>query len=106
MSDKADTITQQIYRKLEHIVDNVYRKKGISAEHIKDYLSSKKNFKTLLKSMSDLELLYNNLNHEISFEDKVKKILFKRILPDRIYFEMDNPQNENYISSYSSFIKL
>lgn len=105
MSDKADNITQQIYRKLEHLIDNVYRKKGISAEHTKDYFSDRRNLKTLLKSMSELELLYNNLNHEIAFEDKVKEILFKRILPDRIYFEKDNPQNERLVSNYSTFIK-
>jgi hypothetical protein len=105
MSDKADTITQQIYRKLEHLVDNVYRKRGISAEHTRNYLSNKKNLETLLKGMSELELLYNKLNHEISFEDKVKEILFKRIIPDRIYFEKDNPQNERIVTSYSTFIK-
>lgn len=104
MSNKADTITQQIYRKIEYIVDNIYRKNGISAEDIKEYFSNKRNFKTLLKSISELELLYNNLNYEVSFEDKVKEFLFNRILIDRIYFEKDNRQNERVLSNYSTFI--
>lgn len=104
MLDKPNTITQQINRKLEYIVDNIYRSKGISAENIQSYFSQKKNFKTLIKSLSDLEILYNNLNNEISFEDKVKEILFKKILLDRIYFEKDNPQNEKIVTKYYDFI--
>jgi len=104
MPETSDNVNKQIYRKIEHIVDNVYRSKGISSENIKSYFLIKKNFKNLISNMSDLKFLYDNLNHEIYFEDKVKDILFKRILSDRIYYEKDNPQNENLISKYFTFI--
>ncbi len=104
MSDASNTIIDQIYRRIEHMIDNNYRAKGISSENIKKYFSIKRNFNSLLKNMSDLESIYNNSNHEIDFRDKVKNILFNIIIQDRIYFEKDNTQNENIIQKFSDFI--
>jgi hypothetical protein len=104
MSDISNSITNKIYNRLEHIVDNNYRAKGISSENIKKYFLIKRNFNNLLKNMSDLESVYNNSNHEIDFRDKVKDILFKIIIQDRIYFEKDNMQNEKLIQKFSDFI--
>jgi hypothetical protein len=105
MIGKQDSIIEQIYNRIKHMIDDVYRSKGMSSENIRKYFLHKKNFNRLTLGMKDLKALYGEGKFEKTFEDKVSDILFDRILMDRIYYEKDNPQNENrLIINYDSFI--
>jgi hypothetical protein len=104
MIGRQDSIIEKIYREIKHVIDDIYIPKGISSENIKKYFSIKKNFKKLVGHLTELRHSYDETRFKVSFEEKVRDILFDRILMDRIYFERDNPKNES-ILSYSSFIK-
>jgi len=100
-------ILDDIYNKLKHTVDVVYRGKGLSSNDIRKYFEKTRNFRNLVKSMGDLKHVYDEGNYELSFENEVKNILFDRILLDRDYYERDNPRvkNESVVVSYKNFTR-
>jgi hypothetical protein len=104
MVGKQDALIEQIYNKIKHIIDDVYRPKGISSENIRKYFLHKKNFNKLLSNLKELKFIYGDNKFPLSFDEQVRDILFNRILKDRIYYEKDNPQNESYLKDYESFI--
>jgi len=104
MIGKDDTTIEEIYKRLKHIVDDVYRKKGMSSIDIRNYFMKRKNFNRLLKVLGELKQIYDESNYPIKFENEVYDILFYRVLMDRIYYEKDNPQNENLDTTYEDFI--
>jgi len=101
-------IEKEIYFRLKHIVDDLYRKKGISTVDIRRHFMIRKNFNKLIKVMSDIKFIYNEQKYPLSFEDCVYSLLFDRILMDRIYYEKDNPEEsqaqEKKINNYKTFI--
>lgn len=99
------SIEREIYDRLKHIVDNIYRSKGISSPEIRRHFLVKKNFKKILHSMRDLEHIYKERKYPINFETTVYDILFYRILLDRTYYEKDNPVDENSIQNYDNFVE-
>lgn len=104
MLGRSDTIIEEIYKRIKHIVDDVYRKKGMTSLDIRNYFSNKKNFNKLIKVMGDLKHIYKQDKYPLSFEDEVRDILFYRILMDRIYYEKDNPQEESNLGDYDDFV--
>lgn len=104
IGNSNDKVLEEIYKRLKHIIDDVYRGKGLSSEEIKKYFLKKRNFNSLLDKLKDLEHTFDSTKYPTSFKDKVSDILFHRILMDRIYFERDNPQNESIVKNYNSFV--
>jgi hypothetical protein len=103
MIGRHDSTTDEIYKRLKHIVDDVYRKKGMTSQEIRSYFSYQKNFNRLLKVFGDIKSIYKESKYPIKFETRVHDILFYRILMDRIYYEKDNPQEET-LEKYNTFI--
>lgn len=103
----GDNATIEIYNRLKHIVDNIYRKKGMSSQDIRTYFLKRKNFKKLVHCMGDLRYIYESDDKRpLTFEGAVSDILFYRVLLDRIYAERDNPQEEEpEIEDYRKFLK-
>lgn len=102
---KHDTIKDEIYTRVKHLVDGIYRKKGLSTSDIRKYFLIKKNFKRICKVMGDIKYIYDENKYPISFETIVYDILFYKVLMDRIYYEKDNPQEKSNLENYSNFIK-
>jgi len=98
-------IENEIYDRLKHIVDGIYRKKGIDSQHIRQHFLQDKNFKKLLGGLRDLEHIYKEHKYPINFSSTVYDILFYRILLDRIYYEKDNPVDESSIQNYDKYIE-
>jgi predicted transcriptional regulator len=103
MIGRSDSTISAIYTKIKHIVDEIYRKKGLSSEDIRNHFMIKKNFKKLLKVLGELRIIYEEGKYPISFESQVNDILFYRVLMDRIYFEKDNPQQEDNLFDFDEF---
>lgn len=100
-------LENEIYERLKHIVDGIYRKKGIDSQHIRKHFSQRTNFKKLLCGLRDLEHIYKEQKYPINFETTVYDILFYRILMDRIYYEKDNPEvDENAsVQNYEKYLE-
>jgi len=105
MIGRHDTIKDEIYTRVKHMVDGIYRKKGLSTPDIRRYFLIKKNFKRICKVMGDIKYIYDENKYPIPFESQVYDILFYRVLMDRIYYEKDNPQEESNLENYNNFIK-
>jgi phosphoenolpyruvate synthase/pyruvate phosphate dikinase len=99
-----DTTVEEIYKRIKHIVDDVYRKKGMSSNDIRNYFQKKRNFNRLLKVMGDLRYIYDESKYPLKFENQVFDILFYRVLMDRIYYEKDNPEDKNDLEKYDDFV--
>lgn len=104
MIGKKDNIIERIYKNIKHVIDDIYRKKGLTSEEIRKYFLIRRNFNRLLGTLRELKFSYEESNYEIKFNDQVHDILFNRILQDRIYYEKDNPQNESIIKNYEFFV--
>ena len=81
----------------------------MKSEDIRRYFLIKKNFKMVLHLMGDLRHIYDEQKYPMSFENRVYDILFYRVLMDRIYFEKDNPkeeddQDQSFLENYDTFI--
>jgi len=100
------SIKKQIYNKIKTIVDN-YRSRDISTIDIKKHFSSNRNFKELLKSLSEMNWAYEKEKEEGSedFVNVVRNYLFNRILPDRMYHEKDNPILESFVMKSADELK-
>jgi hypothetical protein len=103
MIGKQDSIIEKIYREITHIIDDVYRSKGLSSDALRKYFSIKKNFKVLVGKLKELKPSYDEEKIGKSFDIKVREILDK-VLLDRIYYEKDRPKNESLVKNYFSFI--
>ena len=104
MIGRGDSTIGEMYSRIKHIVDDVYRKKGLRSDEIRKYFLIKKNFKKIIGCLGDLKYVYEEGKYPISFDSQVYDILFYRVLMDRIYFEKDNPQEENALDDYDAFI--
>lgn len=103
MIGKQDSVIEKIYREITHIIDDVYRSKGLSSDALRKYFSIKKNFKRLVGNLKELRHSYDEEKIGTTFENKVRDILDK-ILLDRLYYEKDSPKNESLVKNYFSFI--
>ena len=104
MIGRQDSITSEIYKRLKHIIDDVYLKRGISASEVRHFFIKRKNLRKIFEQMKDLKHIYDSGKHEEPFENFVHDILFYRILADRIYYEKDNPKNETFLLNYDKFV--
>ncbi len=103
MIGRSDSTITELYNRIKHIVDGIYRKKGLKSDEIRKYFLIKKNFKRILMGLGDLKHIYDEGKYPISFESQVYDLLFYRVLMDRIYFEKDNPQEESNLDDYDEF---
>ena len=109
MIGQVDSVIEEIYKRIKHIVDEVYRKKGLKSDDIRKYFLIRKNFKMILHLMGDLRHVYDEQKYPLTFDNRVYDILFFRVLMDRIYFEKDNPkeeddQDQSFLENYNTFI--
>jgi hypothetical protein len=103
----ANPVTIQIYERLKHIVDGIYRKKGMTSSEIRQYFLKESNMKKILHYMGDLKYMFNedNKKRPLNFDDVVKDILFYRVLLDRIYAEKDDPESQPIVDDYENFVQ-
>lgn len=92
MVGHGDPVIEEIYNRLKHIIDDVYRKKGLSSIDIRTYFLKPRNFNKLIRVMGDIKHIYDNQKYPLKFENSVYDILFYKVLMDRIYYERDNPR--------------
>ena len=105
MIQRNDRVIEDIYVKIKDIIDNIYRKKGLSSEQIKKYLSIQRNFNNFVKNFIEFKIRYDKQDRKMTFEEQIRDILFDKILMDRIYYEKDNKVEENLITNYKIYLR-